>query len=123
MNPADIVADVRALGVVISECNGRLFIKPASRIPQELLTLVKDHRHELVAHLVAFRDAERLRVFGPTVLLTAELLEPRACSSCGSTNWWRRRTGGHRSCGVCRPPAVDAADIELLSVQGGDDAT
>jgi hypothetical protein len=123
VSAAETIEAVRALGIIISECNGRLWVKPASKLPPALKTLVVERREELMAYLVAFRNAERTRLFGPTVILTAELLEPRACSTCRSTKWWRHQAGTQRICGVCRPPRARAADVVWLDGKGGRDAS
>jgi len=116
MSAANLIRELRSLGIAVWVADRRVGIAPANLMTPELRERVRAGRDELVAQLEADRASWWEQECGPTFLLHGEQLEPivsTTCYACGGSEWWRLNGSCHWVCKACREPDPFADEIEV----------
>jgi hypothetical protein len=106
VNAADLICDLRRLGVRLEVCSDRLRYYPLSAVTPDLLSLLKVHKADVVAFLRSAADpapAAPIHELGTSP--TMDVPAARPVCRCGSTTWRDVPIHGGRSvrrdCGRC----------------------
>lgn len=109
MSTAELLTQVRALGVSVCVSGNNIALKPISAVPDSLLTALKAAKPELLALL---RMSESAAEVPPSRVRPSSWPDPHDtprrhdhCSCCGGSLWWTERDGqcfGWR-CDTCHP--------------------
>jgi len=116
MSAADLIRELRSLGITVWVAEGRVGIAPAKLMTPELRDRVRAGRDELVAQLEADKAASWEQKFRQTAVLHGELLEPTVsttCYACNGSEWWRLKGSSHWVCKTCHEPDPPANEIEV----------
>ena len=105
MTAADVLDELASLGITATASGEKLLLVPGSKVPQELLVEVKEHKNELLELVNQTSDSIQV---GPTTACVCNPLPSqgeyghRAQAGCGPGHE-RCATCGYRwQCKVCR---------------------